>query len=95
MATQVAQDVRLVAALAIAEILWRQPALIPQMTFQAVLPLVRAVAVGASPRLVAVLHVSDLLVLRQRLGGIGPFGRARSSRRFLFQLLLRRRQRAG
>lgn len=58
MTLQITVDIRLVAALSFAKELWRFAAFVLDVTVQAVLPLVLALAVAARPRfrIVAIVH---------------------------------------
>lgn len=73
MATHVAQYVCFVAALARTKVLGWLTALVPQVTLQAVLPLVIAAAVAANPGLLQPLRIHNVSAGRQRFGRIGSF----------------------
>lgn len=71
MAAHVAQDVRLVAALTGAKVLWRFAALISQVTLEAVFPLVVTAAVATHPRLLQAFRVDNVAAGCKRFRGVG------------------------
>lgn len=86
MTLQIAIDVRLVAAHALAKVLGRFAALVLDVTVQAVLPLVLALTIAARPRLRIVGRVHHFVAVRQTLA-------LDAAQRLLASLGCRRRQR--
>lgn len=96
MPLQVAVDVRLVSAEALAKVLGRLAALVLDVTVEAVLPLVLALAVAARPRLRVVGRVHHFVAVRQALAldaALALLGGVRRQRQRRRHLVVRRRRR--